>query len=293
MILDTGSNKVITSENFVNDEQNFKIGNLSVILEILHSKLYSNPMKAMIQEIISNAVDANKENNQENTPIEITFPNVFSNSFSIKDNGIGIDKNRMADIFINYGSSTKRNTNDQIGCFGIGAKSPFAYSDNFTIETITKDGFKRIYFAYVGENKIGKMNLISEEKTEENTGTKIIITCKKDDEPKFINYVAEITRYFPIKPIIKNTDENIYSKFKEDNVIYTHNNASLIATEYYGQNNNQIIIGNIPYPLPEIKNQKAIEFLSRFYENKCRILLRYNTGQIAVSASREPTKTWS
>jgi light-regulated signal transduction histidine kinase (bacteriophytochrome) len=116
MILDTGSNKVITSENFVNDEQNFKIGNLSVILEILHSKLYSNPMKAMIQEIISNAVDANKENNQENTPIEITFPNVFSNSFSIKDNGIGIDKNRMADIFINYGSSTKRNTNDQIGC---------------------------------------------------------------------------------------------------------------------------------------------------------------------------------
>ena len=86
----------------------------------------------------------------------------------------------MENVFVLYGASTKRENNSQTGGFGIGAKSAWAYTDSFTVITFV-DGIKRSYVAHVGANKNGRVDLISEEKTNEPNGTLISILVRDRD----------------------------------------------------------------------------------------------------------------
>ena len=88
--------------------------NLQHIITILSSNLYSHPMQSFLREIVSNAVDSHVEAGVDE-PIIIT---ITDNDLSIRDFGTGISPERFHDVFINIGSSTKRDSNGFIGYFG-------------------------------------------------------------------------------------------------------------------------------------------------------------------------------
>lgn len=171
-----------------------------LILDILRKKMYRDPIKAFCREISCNARDAHTEFGTPDKPVKIVLPNAFEPTLKIQDFGPGIDPKRIADIFVNFGASTKRQDNTQIGGFGLGAKTPFAYGDTFTVVTI-HDGKKRTYAAYIDESERGKLDLLREEDTKEHTGTTISIPVKKDDCKHVIAAITEATTYWKIKPI--------------------------------------------------------------------------------------------
>lgn len=113
-----------------------------IIFEILRDKMYSDKIGAVAREVSSNSRDANREAGKGDVPIviEIVKPNKFASighqTVVFQDNGIGITPDRMSDVFIKYASSTKRGSNNETGGFGLGAKTPFAYSDTFTVITV-------------------------------------------------------------------------------------------------------------------------------------------------------------
>ena len=86
----------------------FGIGDEVVILQILRSKMYSNPIRTICQEVMSNARDAHYEVGTPKKPIEVTLPNALAPSFVVKDYGPGITPDRMSNVFVKYGCSTKR-----------------------------------------------------------------------------------------------------------------------------------------------------------------------------------------
>jgi hypothetical protein len=131
-------------------------------------------------------------------PIEITVPTTLEPVFKVRDYGIGISADRMENIFVNYGSSTKRNTNAQTGGFGIGAKSAFSYTDSFTITSFVA-GTKYLYVAHLGDN--GGVNLINAEPTTERNGVEISIGVKSKDIVEFYNAVQRCVKFWsePIK----------------------------------------------------------------------------------------------
>lgn len=93
-----------TSEKFKELEFGIRSSDMGLVLEILRSKLYRNPIAAICREVASNARDANRE--AENTaPIEISIDDgLFSAgdlTISFKDVGPGISPERMADVFVN------------------------------------------------------------------------------------------------------------------------------------------------------------------------------------------------
>jgi hypothetical protein len=177
---------------------NFGISDVRLVVDIL-SKLYAHPIQTLVQEYICNGRDAMREAyTWGKLPIEITVPTTLEPVFKVRDYGIGISADRMENIFVNYGSSTKRNTNAQTGGFGIGAKSAFSYTDSFTITSFVA-GTKYIYVAHLADD--GGVNLIGQEKTTERNGVEISIGVKSKDIVEFYNAVQRCVKFWtePIK----------------------------------------------------------------------------------------------
>ena len=100
------------------DVQKFKVSidekNINHIVTILSSNLYSNPLTSFLRETVSNAVDSHIEAGTKE-PIIIT---ISKDNISIRDYGTGISPERFQEIYLNIGSSTKRESNNYIGSFG-------------------------------------------------------------------------------------------------------------------------------------------------------------------------------
>lgn len=98
--------------------QKYKVGiderNINHIVTILSSNLYSHPMTSFLRETVSNAVDSHIEAGSDE-PIIIQHT---ATDISIRDYGTGISPERFNEIYLNIGSSTKRESNDYIGNFG-------------------------------------------------------------------------------------------------------------------------------------------------------------------------------
>lgn len=177
---------------------NFGISDVRLVVDIL-SKLYAYPIRTLVQEYICNGRDAMREaGTWGKLPIEITVPNSLDPVFKVRDYGVGISPDRMENIFVNYGSSTKRNTNTQTGGFGIGAKSAFSYTDSFTV-TSFYNGVRYLYVAHLGDE--GGVNLITQNNTTQPNGVEISIGVKPKDIAEFRGAVQRCVKFWtePIK----------------------------------------------------------------------------------------------
>ena len=296
------------SEGFTPQESFFKIGDESVIFGILREKLYSNAIRTICQEIMSNGRDAHREIGKVDAdgnelPIIVTLPNSFEPFFKVQDFGPGISPDRMENIFIAFGSSTKRNDNVQTGGFGLGAKSPFAYSDTFSVITNTPENdkmIKRSYTAYIDETQKGKMALVNEMETNETlSGTTIIIPVKPEDHQDFRNWTIECSKYWLIRPIINGIPNFSWPEVKRN---AEGHGWYMIETGEQGNYKSAIIltIDGIPYELQweSVKSAihknldnaqaKQLEAIWEFgYYSNERIMLDFNVGELALIANRE------
>lgn len=285
----------------------FSIGDEGIIMDFLRSKLYSDPIGSICREITCNARDAHREAGIPERPILITLPTTFESILRIRDYGMGINPDRMNNVYSQYGTSTKRESNEQVGAFGIGAKSPFAYTPQFTITSITKieskndcDFYRKatetnisdkeilnlnmkcIYVAFNTSDRKGGINLLSCSLTEEETGVEVLVDIKKNDKGLYINNIRKWTQYWDVKPKFKNV--SITYEEKKPIVsgsiwkIYNKNNNYF---SYYETDLQKVIIDGIPYPL-NISHFEDYKKLS-----KLNFDIFINTGDVNLSISRE------
>jgi hypothetical protein len=202
-------------------EEAFAIGNMAVIMELLRSKMYSNPIRTIIQEISSNARDANREVGKPNEPIYIKLPTRADTELHIRDSGPGISPERMSGVYLQYGNSTKRDNELETGRFGLGAKSPFAYTSTFGIETVTPEDGKNIcrhYVATIDQSRIGKVLLCSTKETTDPCGTTIKIPVKPQDIGEFARWTnIMLGRWNPL-PKINLPAEEVFTAIPKPDV---------------------------------------------------------------------------
>lgn len=172
----------------------------AVIMKMLRSQIYSNPIGSLVREVASNCRDANREAGKPNGLIRITLSknsNPFlqiDSSVTFEDEGFGISPSRMREVYSQYGASTKRNDDSQTGGFGLGAKSPFAYTETFFIVTVI-DGIEYSYQAALNDSG-GKIVLLSSGQTEKASGTKIIVPIADKDHDQFRREIADLVKYW-------------------------------------------------------------------------------------------------
>ena len=149
---------------------------------ILVSRLYTDPIKAIIRELSANAHDSHVEAGKPNCKMLIHLPNNSERFFSIRDFGVGLSPDDVINVYSTIFESTKTDSNDYTGCLGLGSKTPFSYTDNFIVESFF-NGKHYIYNAYFNEQGVPCMAMLdgNGSDTNEENGVKITISVKSGD----------------------------------------------------------------------------------------------------------------
>lgn len=177
-------------ESTINKE---KLAKLYGILSGLYRDVYGS----IVRELTSNMWDSHKDANKEDEPIYIKLQQEENNDYILfKDVGLGMSPETMYGVFFNYLDSTKESNNLNIGGWGLGAKSPLAYTHTFYIDTIWNNTLSHYIFSKQA-NGIPAGELLYNEPTEDCNGTTIKIPIKNGDIRSFATAIKNQLIYFP------------------------------------------------------------------------------------------------
>lgn len=245
------------------------------IMNVL-TDLYSDPEYAVIREYSTNAYDAHIEAGVTR-PIEVATPSTLSPFLRIKDHGVGLTAEDIRSIYSQYGNSTKRNTNDQVGMLGLGCKSALTYSDQFSVASV-KDG-RRITVSIERDSEgAGVMQIVSDEPTDDPNGTEVIIPCKARN-----NIHAEAERFFsywqPGTVLLNGVEP------KRVEGLAVGENMIVVLDDDYANGPDIIVMGNVPYP---VESPLSIDHgLPNGYRNKSHLVVWVGIGEVNFPPSRE------
>lgn len=268
------------------DEISFGVSSSAEFIQVLSSTLYSNQILAVVRETICNAWDAHIEAGITDRPIEITLEN---NQFIVRDFGGGIAHKDIGPIYAVYGASTKKNSKDSTGGFGLGCKSPFAYTDSFGVESM-HEGKKHIYRmnkSSVETNGLPSVSTILSMDTEDS-GLKVSIDIKPVDMETFgkeINYVV----------FTGDIKARLNGELLE-RIEYPENAPFVFTRRVDGVPwDVSIKYGNVIYPVPEHeafyeeldKLTRRLDSLRGFYYPSSRVILIAEPDSLSITPSRE------
>ena len=125
--------------------ETFTIRASAKAFQILSSNLYSNPLGAVIRELSTNAYDAHVMSDKADEPFVLTLPNSLDPTFRVRDFGPGLSPTEISQVYTTFFESTKTDSNDVVGCLGLGSKSPFGIADSFTINSYQNGTKNRLF----------------------------------------------------------------------------------------------------------------------------------------------------
>ncbi len=273
-----------TNENFVStlntaNSQSFKIAeeNQAFIIEALSKNIYRDPIGTIIREYSSNAWDANVEAGV-NEPILVQLDSDPTGTFfSVTDYGVGLSPERVTNVFVKYGASTKGGDDQGIGGFGIGAKSAFAYTDTFFVNTVYDGYFYKYMLTKTSEKP--EMILVTKEETDLANGTEIKIYLVNDgDKTEFYNKIHRQLLHFK-NVVFRKDGEDVTSfierSFYEGEGFEVASNAISFFSRAYA------LIGPVAYPIEYgLLNLSSSEL-------PVPIGLNFKIGELDVTLSRE------
>ena len=188
-------------------QQSFSVAQTAEMFSLLSANVYTDPVKAVIREIICNAMDAHTKAGKADEPVEVHLPTSYEPWFSVKDNGPGMSDDDVYNIFCVYGASTKTDNNNETGGFGIGAKAPFAVTDQFTVN-VRYNGKYTIYSAYKGDNGVPQMSILSVSDTDECNGVEVHVPIGDHRDHTFKYKYIACASAFKVQPKLNTPIDN-------------------------------------------------------------------------------------
>lgn len=259
-------------------EKQFKIALSSKIYSILSDKLYTDRIGSVVREICSNAWDGMKMKSlatgQPIEPFRVTLPTDLEPHFIVEDFGVGMPDEQAQELYSTLGLSTKENTNDQIGAFGLGSKSPFAVTDTFTVEN-TYEGVTYYYLCFKSEDGLPSILPTGKKVEERPNGVKVVIPSSGYN---YVAYQKALNRQLIAmepKPIVTNasnfefTDPGILSENEFGYILTNATSFGLTGRAIY------VKMGMVLYPVDKgqinmmYEESRKLEALSR---ESCMVL---------------------
>lgn len=271
--------------------------------KVLSDTIYKDKIGSIVRELSCNAYDSHTVAGKSDVPFEIHLPDNFEPYFSIRDFGTGISPEDIKTVYCQYFASTKDQSNDEVGAFGLGSKTPFSYTDAFTVISI-HNGVKSMYNAHVSSGLPSIVAYGDPVLTDEPDGLEINVGIETLDYKAFAEAVKRQLKFFPVKPIIVNGSID-WSTIKPSLEIagFTYYRINNPTSRYYGSRNEMAGLflkqGPVGYPVDfdvinQYVNSKGLNkssFFSYIENSSSRydsgVIIEMPIGTVEVTASRE------
>lgn len=281
------SNTSTIESSGLGEQGSFSIKTTAAAFQLLSSGLYTNKIRAVVRELSCNAIDAHvmPGGSGSATPIEVKLPNALDSQFYVKDSGPGLSHAKVMSLYTTYFDSSKQQSDEFIGGFGVGSKSPFAYTDSFTVES-RHGGMKNVYSAYIGDDGSPKIAQMASLPMEQNdtTGLTVSMPVRPNDFGAFEREALDLFKWFDTTPALLGTPKSVQ---KMQLVPTSDPKVSLRSTSGYGQ---YVLVrmGQVVYAVDNYRTQASPEVVEALATmQQFRPLLDVPIGAISVAASRE------
>lgn len=251
------------------------------MMGILLSNLYSDAIGSIVREITSNCFDAHTAVNSDE-PVVIEFTReegvIYINFI---DKGPGMNPDFLKKVYSQLLESTKEESDDFIGAWGLGSKTPLALRNEFYLTTVV-DGTKWEYVVYKDGSGLPKITLLTENSVDLPNGTVVKIEiCDNTELNKFKKALKAQLAYF----------DNVI--VKTNNIIYDYNNYyKIIESELFLVRNDidydvfnypHIVLGKVSYPI----NFNILGLNPNYYSSLWNIGIKFPIGSLMVQPNRE------
>lgn len=260
------------------DSTAFTIKTSAKAFKILSDNLYSDKITAVIRELSCNAYDSHVEAGKEKTPFEVHLPTRMQPWLSVRDCGVGMSHDDVMNLYTSYFDSDKTNSNKVTGVLGLGSKSPFAYTDIFTVESIY-EGKKRLYSCFINKDGTPNITLMDESDTYENNGVEVKMSVHVNDCEDFKRKAASVLSVFKTKPKVTGVQNLVFDK---PALLYKGRTWKLRST---GSNFTRAIQGNVAYIIAPSKLTRLSD--EQYFVVQNRFDIHFNIGELDITASRE------
>lgn len=267
-----------------------------LIMDVL-AKLYDNPVEAAIREYVSNAYDANVEAGSTE-PVHLHVPTEDEPYLQVSDTGNGLDYLEIVSVFANFGTSTKRDSNEFIGGFGIGSKSGLAISDKIHVSSVCNG----LLNEFVIERKDGILQtrfIVENKETTSTSGTTVTVNLNENfiehNNPMVFTKYHYVIQGWSVKELIVDNPKKQFGSLNDDRIsdayhkipntdTWIHN--SFLTTTDYQVTTQRLRIGKVLYKIPYNIVQKLSD---EIYDKIRQINMVHDVpiGEFKVNYARE------
>jgi len=258
----------------------FTIAATGKAFKILSDGLYSDKIKAIVRELSCNARDSHVAAGNTN-PFVVHLPTDAQPWFAVEDRGIGLSEEDVLNVYTRYFASTKTTSNDFVGQLGLGSKSPFSYTNQFTVES-SHAGIKTTYEMSIDGSGTPRAAKLFSGPAQ---GSGITVSFKvTHDYHRWHDKAMEVLRWFTQKPIITDGQMTFDPALTQEPV-HQGTGWRIWSKAFWNGNYTQILMGGVLYPLdrhsiPDLDHR--IGYLCDF-----PIVIDMPIGDCDVAASRE------
>lgn len=280
----------------------------SKFFRVMSDTLYTDKIGSIIRELASNAIDGQRAQGNLDTPFDIFLPCRQNPKFCIRDYGTGLSPEDIEGVYTRYFESTKDQNEDDIGGFGLGAKTPFAYTDSFIVRSYYNGQVFTYTIAFSGDEPEYELQFVQD--TNEPNGLEVYFDVDPEDFREFATKAFQTLIWFDYVPNVwtGSEDENgffkvasNYDNYREriadfrKTTCYEDENMIVCPTSYsnpfeyrgsYLKSDICVIQGGVLYPVSEGASPSIREFVDKI-PNNYTIITKHKIGEISLTPSRE------
>jgi len=263
----------------------FSIAASAKAFEVLSSNLYQNKILAVIREISCNAADAHKAAGKPLSDIDVKLPTYTNPTFTVRDYGSGLSKDDVLELYTTYFRSTKDTSNDMIGGFGLGSKSPFAVAEQFTVTSW--HGGRKMSFICYKDGGLPRVNMVGDTPSNEPSGLMVQVAAKSTEVSAWTYEADNFFKWWPVRP---KTGREITDPYNPENVLVKSKDTINGFPEWVVFNatggQNMAFMGLVPYRISLDAIPNLPDDIAKLFQGTSMVLA-FEVGELSISPSRE------
>lgn len=242
--------------------------------------IYEDKVAAFVREIATNALDAHIQAGTPELPFRVDMPDGFDPYYRVRDYGVSMDHDTVVNIFGTLFESTKDDSNEVVGAFGLGSKSPLAYADSFEV-TAWLDGERRVYLVSIDNEGTPTITVLSREASDDPQGLEVAVPIRDGDYSAVADAAKNILPGFDVMPKVVGTD------IPAPNVVFEGDGYRLVKTDrQWGSTKILVRMGCVLYPVDE-RSIGGYGLGLHSFDGSIDLVIDVPMGSVGITTSRE------